>query len=240
MQLEKETRHAQSVHHQALLAQDKAKIGVDGVEKELCKVKDELLLLREERGKQERAIDNATVALRSLDVQVAESKEALAVVERKAKCEGERVKQEEDRIESKKQELSALEHRVRETQTLLSQTYDSMHVERTRALKELEQFECMKLEAQQHLYTAQKVGNPPPQMVQLEVTNSQPQHAMADDGIGAEVVPQDAVAASALADLGVFASISKSNHHGDAAFLRDSVERLRQQSNAVLSEKAQK
>ena len=46
MQLEKETRHAQSVHHQALLAQDKAKIGVDGVEKELCKVKDELLLLR--------------------------------------------------------------------------------------------------------------------------------------------------------------------------------------------------
>ena len=72
------------------------------------------------------------------------------------------------------------------------------------------------------------------------MTNSQPQHAMADDGIGAEVVPQDAVAASALADLGVFASISKSNHHGDAAFLRDSAERLRQQSNAVLSEKAQK
>ena len=94
-------------------------------------------------------------------MQVAESKEALAVVERKAKCEAERVKQEEDRIESKKQELSALEHRVRETQTLLSQTYDSMHVERTRALKELEQFECMKLEAQQHLYTAQKVETRP-------------------------------------------------------------------------------
>jgi chromosome segregation ATPase len=159
LQLERESRHAESGHHQALLAQDKAKIGVEGVEKELCKVKGDLLSLREEKEKQERAIDNATVALRAMEVQVTEGRETLAAVERRAQREAERATQEEDRVEAKKQELSALEHQVREAQTLLSQTYDSMHVERARALKELEQFEGMKLEAQHQLYTAQKAGS---------------------------------------------------------------------------------
>ena len=49
-------------------------------------------------------------------------------------------------------------------------------------------------------------------------------------------LPPPPVSAPVLADLGVFASISSSNHNGDTASLRDSVERLRRQSSAVLSE----
>ena len=228
LQLERESRHAESGHHQALLAQDKAKIGVDGMEKELHKVKEELLSLREEKEKQEKSIDSATVALRSLEVQVAEGKEAVAASERRVQRGADCAKKEEERVETKKQELSVLEDRLREAHTLLSQTYDSMHVERARALKELEQFEGMKLEAQQHVFAAQKVREVQTQVAPGSSAEKEKESALVDS------LPAPPASSFAISDLGVFGSISSFNHNGDTTSLRDSVERLREQSHAVL------
>lgn len=93
-------------------------------------------------------------ALRGTEGTAMERRDEVLSVEREIRRAQARLEAEERRVHDKKQELSVLEQQVREAHTLLAQTYDSMHVERARALKELEQLEDVKVEAQHAVHRA--------------------------------------------------------------------------------------
>ena len=141
-------------------------------------------------------------------------------VDREVRRVQSRLQDEEKRIHEKKQELSTLEHAVREAQTLLSQTYDSMHVERSRALKELEQLEDVKVQAQHAVHRARQVR---PEYIRETRPISE-----------SEAEPAASVSPQAAAGPSVKQAVPSSALLGDVSDLRASVERLREQSKAAL------
>lgn len=236
----------------AALEADKARMQMEGLVQQKQTAAAELASAVGEVESATARLAHEKVVLQGVESTLLERGEEVLGVEREVRRAQARLEAEEKRVHEKKQELSSLEHKVREAHTLLAQTYDSMHVERARALKELEQLEGAKAEAQHAVHRARLVSPPhalrqpePDRVVPSNVSVVAPRVKVARAEYQHEnFVPQHSTTASASATTAPVPPLldgqtddtsAKPPLFGDVSGLRSSVERLRAQSRAVLS-----
>jgi hypothetical protein len=158
-QLEIESTRVVAAHHSLVLERDQVQIAVSSLLQQKQSVLKETAVLQEGKEKVDRALFEARAALQDVEAQCTEKQGEIDAGDRRLLRGKGQLEEEERRVRVKQDELAALTLQLREAQVLLSQTYDSMHVERARALKELEQLEGAKRDATNTVYRVRRASH---------------------------------------------------------------------------------